>query len=56
MPSINGYLLPGAKGKCAKMRLYPDDTTVLLRDFSSLLNLFSTIVIYEAGSGAKLNK
>ena len=54
-PDINGYLLPGARGKCAKTRLYADDTTVLPKDFPSLANLFSTIAIYEAGSGVKLN-
>ena len=54
--NINGYLLPGAKGRCAKTRLYADDTTVLLKNFSSLVSLFSTIAIYEASSGAKLNK
>lgn len=53
---IKGFLLPGAKGKRAKMRLYADDTTVILKDFVSLRNLFKVISIYEAGLGAKLNK
>lgn len=53
---IDRFLLPGAKGRWAKMRLYVDDTTVLLKDFVSLRNLFRVICIYEAGSGAKLNK
>lgn len=53
---IEGFLLPGAKGKRAKTRLYADDTTVILKDFTSLRNLFKVISIYEAGSGAKLNK
>lgn len=52
---IEGFLLPGAKGKRAKMRLYADDTTVILKDFPSLVNLFKVISIYEARSGAKLN-
>ena len=55
-PNIHGFLLPGAKGKCAKTRLYADDTTVVLKDFPSLVNLFATIAVYEADSGAKLNK
>lgn len=52
---IEGFLLPGAKGKRAKTRLYADDTTLILKDFPSLVNLFKVISIYEAGSGAKLN-
>lgn len=31
------------------------NTTVILKDFPSLVNLFKVISIYEAGSGAKLN-
>ena len=54
--NIEGFLLPGAKGKRAKTRLYADDTTVILKDYFSLVNLFKIILVYEAGSGAKLNK
>ena len=38
------------------MRLYADDTTVLLRNFPSLASLHDCINIYEKGSGAKLNR
>ena len=38
------------------MRLYADDTTVILKDYFSLVNLFKVISLYEAGCGAKLNK
>ena len=38
------------------MRLYADDTTVLLRNLSSLASLLDCINIYEKGSGAKLNR
>ncbi len=55
-PNIHGFLLPGAGGKCAKTHLYADDTTVVLKDFPSLVNLFAVIAVYEAGSGARLNK
>ena len=54
--SIEGFLLPGAKGKRAKTRLYADDTTVILKGYFSLVNLFTVISVCEAGSGAKLNK
>ena len=53
---IEGFLLPGAKGRRAKTRLYADDTTVILKDYFSLVNLFKVISVYEAGSGARLNK
>ena len=54
--NIRGFLLPGAKGAQAKVRLYADDTMTILKDFVSLRNLFELISIYERGSGAKLNK
>ena len=38
------------------MRLYADDTTVLLRNLPSLASLLDCINIYEKGSGAKLNR
>ena len=53
---IRGFLLPGASGKQARVRLYADDTTVILKDLSSLRRLFDCISIYERGSGAKLNR
>ena len=55
-PEIKGFLLPGASGRQFKVRIYADDTTVLLKDLLSLRSLFSLISIYERGSGAKLNK
>lgn len=39
-PNISGYLLPGARGKCAKTRRYADDTTVLCKIFSLLTVCF----------------
>ena len=53
---IRGFLLPGAKGKRAKVQQYAEDTTTILKDFRSLCKLFDLISIYEKGSGAKLNK
>ena len=55
-PGIEGFLLPSARGKRAKRRLYADDRTVILKDYFSLVNLFQIIAVYEAGSGPKLNK
>ena len=55
-PAIEGFLLPGASGRQARVRLYADDTTVLLRDLPSLASLLDCINIYEKGSGAKLNR
>ena len=55
-PAIEGFLLPGASGRQARVRLYADDTTVLLRDLPSLASLHDCINIYEKGSGAKLNR
>ena len=52
---VNGFLLPGAKGQCATVRLYADDTTAILKDYLSLLNLFELVSVYERGTGAKLN-
>ena len=39
-----------------RVRLYADDTTVLLRDLPSLASLLDCINIYEKGSGAKLSR
>ena len=57
-PAIEGFLLTGASGRQARVRLYADDTTVLLRDLPSLASLLAIdcINIYEKGSGAKLNR
>ena len=52
---INGFLLPGARGTRATVRLYADDTTAILKDYPSLLNLFGLVSIYKNGTGAKLN-
>ena len=54
-PEIRGFLLPGASGRQAKVRVYTDDTTVIIKNLASLQSLFSLISIYERGSGAKLN-
>ena len=35
-PAFEGFLLPGASGQQARVRLYADDTTVLLRNLPSL--------------------
>lgn len=53
---IRGFLLPGASGRQFKVRQYADDTTAFLKDYSSLVCLFSLIALYEKGSGAKLNR
>ena len=55
-PGIEGFLLPGSRGQQARVRLYRDDTTTILRDLRSLDNLFDCIDVYERGTGAKLNR
>ena len=55
-PGIEGFLLPGARGLQARVRLYADDTTAILRNLRSLTNLFDCVSVYENGSGAKLNR
>ncbi len=55
-PEIEGFLLPGAKGKHFKVGQYADDTTGYLKNFRSLNHLFKVISLYERGSGAKLNR
>ena len=55
-PEIRGFLLPGAKGLQAKVRVYTDDTTAILKDYHSLAGLVDLISIYEMGSVAKLNR
>ena len=54
-PEIRGFLLPGAHGRQARVRIYADDTTTILKDLFPLRRLFDLISIYERGSGAKLN-
>ena len=53
---VRGFLLPGSKGRQAKIRLYADDTSAVLKDFRSLVHLFECVSIYERGTGAKLNR
>ena len=55
-PGIEGFLLPGARGLQARVRLYTDGTTAILRNLRSLNNLFDCVSVYENGSGAKLNR
>jgi len=55
-PEIEGFLLPGARGKCFKVGQYADDTTGFLRGLRSLQVLLETVSLYERGSGAKLNR
>ena len=55
-PAIEGFLLPGARGKCFKVGQYTDDTTGFLKSLHSLRVLLDVISIYERGSGAKLNR
>lgn len=54
--NIRGFLLPGAGSKQFKVRQYADDTTSFVKDYSSLVSLFDLIMIYEKGSGDKLNR
>ena len=54
-PDIEGFLLPGAKGLQYKVGQCADDTTSFVKNYRSLLFLFSAVKIYELGSGAKLN-
>ena len=53
-PEISGFHLPGAKGQQARVRLYADDTTCVIKDVRSLTKLFECVHVYELGSGAKL--
>ena len=55
-PEIEGFLLPGARGKCFKVGQYADDTTGFLKTLLSLRVLLDVISHYEKGSGAKLNR
>ena len=55
-PAIEGFLLPGARGKCFKVGQYADDITGFLKNLNSLRVLLNTISVYERGSGAKLNR
>lgn len=55
-PAIEGFLLPGARGKCFKVGQYADDTTGFLKSLLSLRVLLDVISSYEKGSGAKLNR
>lgn len=55
-PAIEGFLLPGARGKCFKVGQYADDTTGFLKSLLSLRVLLDVISFYEKGSGAKLNR
>ena len=55
-PAIEGFLLPGAGGKCFKVGQYADDTTGFLKSLHSLRALLDVISVYEKGSGAKLNR
>lgn len=54
--TMRGFLLPCASGKQFKVRQYADDTTSFVKDYNSLVSLFTLISIYEKGSGAKLNR
>ena len=55
-PRIEGFLLLGSGDLQAKVRLYADDTTLLLKDSRSLASLFELIDLFEKGTGAKLNR
>ena len=55
-PEIEGFLLPGARGKCFTVGQYADDTTSFLRNLRSLRAMLDAVSLYERGSGAKLNR
>ena len=51
---IKGFLLPGAGGAQFKVSQFADDTTVFVKDESSLNYLYKAILLYEKGLGARL--
>ena len=57
-PEISGLLLPGVNGQQARVRLYADDTTCVIKDdiVRSLTKLFDYVNLCEFSSGAKLNR
>jgi len=54
--SLNGFLVPGSGGLSSVVTQYADDTTLLLRDLSSVEKALSLVDFYGRGTGAKLNR
>lgn len=52
---IKGFLLPGGKGTHFNIGQYADDSTLFVKDVTSLQKLFQLLRKYELGTGAKLN-
>ena len=52
---INTLYNGGAQGLCYKVGVYADDTTCIVKSYRSLQCLFRMIIVYEGGSGARLN-
>ena len=48
-PEISGFMLPGAKGQQARVRLCADDTTCVIKDVRSLTKLFDCVNLCELG-------
>ena len=54
-PSITGILLPHAPAPLPVLSLYADDTSVISSSDAATVAFFNTYVLFEAGTGAKLN-
>ncbi len=54
--SVKGIIVPGSKGKEAKLTMYMDDMTILCTDNSLLLNTLRWCEQFSLASGAKVNK
>ena len=53
--NVKGIKLPGRKNKEAKISQVADDTTMFLKDFSSIVNAIEEIKRFSAVAGMKLN-
>ena len=55
-PSIHGLLVPGSRGREAKLTVYMDDMTILCCDNRSVVNSLKWCDLFSQASLAKLNR